>query len=226
MRETLRSLEIFKGLNEEQSEGLIQNFSLVRAGKDETVFCQSDESTDLYVVFNGSVRVSLVNPEGQELILASLGKGHFFGEISFLDGKPRSATVIAEEDSVLGMLKREDFLRFVKNDPTITLGLLSTLLQRLRTADEMLESFAFLDVEGRLVKLLLRIAKENGKRSGKGPYVIGKITQRELAAKIGSSREAVSKALKVLAGRGIIRGGKGCFVISADAEKYGKVGRR
>ncbi len=225
MIETLRNIEIFRGLKEGQSELLIRNFSVVRPRKGETVFFQTDESTDLYVVFAGAVRVSLVNTDGQELILASFAKGDFFGEISFLDGKPRSATITAEEDSVLGMLGREKFLLFVRDDPTIALGLLSTLLQRLRTADDMIESFAFLEVDRRLLKLLLRTAGEKGQKTGKGEYVIKKITHRELAAKIGSSREAVSKALKSLAARGIVWEQGGYFMISPD-EKKGGAGQR
>lgn len=220
MEKVLRDLTTFEGLISEQMGSLIGDFSFVRAGKGETIFFQTEESTDLYMVFEGAVKASLLGIDGQEVILATLGKGSFFGEISFLDGKPRSATIIAEEDSILGTLKRDKFLLSVRNDPTIALGLLSALLHRIRAADEMLESFAFLDVNHRLVKLLLQAAKTKGEKGKDGFCRTKKITHKELAAKIGSSREAVSKALKFLSAKRIIQEDDGDFLIFPEAEKY------
>ena len=96
----------------------------------------------------------------------------FFGEMSLLDGKPRSATMIAVEDSALGMLKREKFLTAVKNDPMIAIDLLSAVVQRLRMADGMIESLAFLDVSQRLMELLLQIAKAEGGKDKSGFFRI------------------------------------------------------
>lgn len=221
IRSVLGELHIFQGLTGEQTELLLRDFSFLRVRKGDTVFFQAEESTDFYILFAGAIRASLLGSDGQELILATFGKGDFFGEMSFLDGKPRSATITAQEDSLLGMLKRQKFLNSVRNDPTIALGLLAALLKRMRTANEMIESFAFLSVNHRVVKFLLQSAETaaQGKEAG-GAYRVGRTTHKELAAKIGSSREAVSKALKFLAQKGMVREDGGDFLIYPAAQAY------
>lgn len=214
----LKELPVFKSLSDKYLSQLARDFIVFQVKKGETVFYQSDSSTDLYIVLEGAVRASLLNREGQELVLATFDKGDFFGEMSLLDGKPRSATMIAAEDSALGMLKRERFLSAVKNDPMIAIDLLSAVVQRLRMADGMIESLAFLDVSQRLMKLLLQIAKAEGEKDKSGFFRIKKLTHRELAARTGASREAISKVIKVLAFRDVVREEGNCLLISPDAE--------
>jgi CRP-like cAMP-binding protein len=214
----LKELPVFKGLSDNYLSRIAKDFIVFQVKKGETIFYQSDSSTDLYVVLDGAVKASLLNQEGQELVLAAFDKGDFFGEMSLLDGKPRSATMIAVEDSVLGMLKRERFLSAVKNDPMIAIDLLSALVQRLRMADSMIESLAFLDVSQRLIKLLLQIAKAEGEKDKSGFFRIKKLTHKELAARTGASREAISKVIKVLAFRDVVREEGDCLLISPDAE--------
>ncbi|PIP69445.1 MAG: hypothetical protein COW90_10595, partial [Nitrospirae bacterium CG22_combo_CG10-13_8_21_14_all_44_11] len=164
----LKEIPVFKSLPDNYLSRFARDFIVLQAKKGETVFYQSDSSADLYIVLEGAVRASLLNQEGHELVLAAFDKGDFFGEMSLLDGKPRSATMIAAEDSILGMLKRERFLSAVKDDPMIAIDLLSALVQRLRMADDMIESLAFLDVSQRLMKLLLQIAKAEGEKDTSG----------------------------------------------------------
>lgn len=214
----LKELPIFKSLSDNYLSRIAGDFIVFQVKKGETVFYQSDSSTDLYIVLDGTVRASLLNHEGQELVLATFDKGDFFGEMSLLDGKPRSATIIAVEDSALGMLKREGFLSEVKNDPMIAIDLLSAVVQRLRMADGMIESLAFLDVSQRLMKLLLQTAKAEGEKDKSGFFKIKKLTHRDLAARTGASREAISKVIKVLAFRDVVREEGDCLLISPDAE--------
>lgn len=214
----LKELPIFKSLSDNYLSRIAKDFIVFQVKKGETVFYQSDSSTDLYIVLDGAVRASLLNQEGQELVLATFDKDDFFGEMSLLDGKPRSATMIAVEDSALGMLKRERFLSAVKNDPMIAIDLLSALVQRLRMADDMIESLAFLDVSQRLMKLLLQIAKTEGEKDKEGFSKIKKLTHRELAARTGASREAISKVMKMFAFRNIVREKGDCLLISSAAE--------
>ncbi|MDI6744333.1 MAG: Crp/Fnr family transcriptional regulator [Thermodesulfovibrionales bacterium] len=214
----LRELPVFKSLSDNYLSRIAKDFIVFQVKKGETVFYQSDSSTDLYIVLEGAVRASLLNQEGQELVLAAFDKGNFFGEMSLLDGKPRSATIIAVEDSALGMLKRERFLSAVKDDPMIAIDLLSALVQRLRMADGMIESLAFLDVNQRLVKLFLSIAAAEGEKDKSGFFRIKKLTHKELAARTGASREAISKVIKALAFRDVVREDGDYFLISPDAE--------
>ena len=215
----LKELPVFKSLSDNYLSRIAKDFIVFQVKKGETVFYQSDSSTDLYIVLDGAVRASLLNQEGQELVLATFDEGDFFGEMSLLDGKPRSATMIAVEDSALGMLKREKFLTAVKNDPMIAIDLLSAVVQRLRMADGMIESLAFLDVSQRLMELLLQIAKAEGEKDKSGFFRIKKLTHKELAARIGASREAISKVIKVLAFRDVLREEGDSFLISPDTER-------
>ena len=214
----LKEHHVFKSLSDNYLSRIAKDFIVFQVKKGETVFYQSDSSTDLYIVLDGTVRASLLNQDGQELVLAAFDKGDFFGEMSLLDGKPRSATMIVAEDSILGMLKREKFLSAVKNDPMIAIDLISALVQRLRMADDMIESLAFLDVSQRLMKLLLQIAKAEGEKDKSGFFRIKKLTHKELAARTGASREAISKVIKVLAFRDVVREDGDYFLISPDAE--------
>jgi CRP-like cAMP-binding protein len=210
----LRKLPILKGLSDRHVGIILQDFAIRSAPKDEVIFHQSDNSTDLYIIVKGNVKASLINIEGDELILATFSEGDHFGELSLFDGKPRSATITTSEASVFGILTREKFLQAVRNDPMIAIDLISSLAHRMRMADEKIESLAFLDVSQRLVKLLVDNAK--GEKDCAGCYRVKKLTHREMAAHTGSSREAISKALKVLSFKGLIREEEGHFLISPE----------
>lgn len=213
----LKRLPFLKNLSDYHASQIVKDFNVVKVPREGIVFYQSDNSTDLYIVIEGSVRASLLNDEGQELVIANFSKGDFFGEMSLFDGRPRSATVIASEDSYLGVLKREKFLSAITKEPMIAIDLLSAMVSRLRTADEMIESLAFLDVSQRLVKLLILTAKTEGEKDKSGCFRIKKLTHKELAARTGASREAISKSLKVLSFKNIVKECEGCFLISPDS---------
>lgn len=215
----LKKIPLFNGLPDRHARYLSGDFIVRSVNRGETIFYQSDNSTDLYIVLEGAVKASLLNQDGEELILATFCKGDFFGEMSLLDGKPRSATMIAIEESTLGILRREKFLFAVKDDPMIAIDLLSAIVQRMRMANGMIESLAFLDVSQRLVKLLLQIAKTEGHKDKGGFFRIKKITHRELAAHTGASREAITKVMKVLAFREMVKEEDGYFLISPNAEE-------
>jgi len=136
--------------------------------------------------------------------LTDLHVGDYFGEMSLIDGKPRCATVVAVEDSTFAVLKRERLIKALQRDTTLALALLSTLVHKLRKATEREERFAFLDVRERLLKLFGELIREEGKKAEDGFYRIGKRTQKELAVRIGASREATSQVLRALASEKII----------------------
>ncbi|MBF0507186.1 MAG: Crp/Fnr family transcriptional regulator [Nitrospirae bacterium] len=214
----LRNIPIFRSISETYIQQIARDVRTVHYKKGGTVFYQSDESMDLYIVLDGKLRASLFDEEGDELVLATFNKGDFFGEMSLLDGVARSATLTAEEDSALGILKRESFLQAIKQNPMIAIDLLAIVVKRLRKTDSMVESLVFFDVDERLVRLLLQIAKMQGERDSRGFYKVRKLTQKDLAARIGASREAISKALKILAIRKMVVEEDGFFLIKPDEE--------
>lgn len=179
-------------------------------------FYKTDEGTDLYIVLSGRLKAVLTDDEGDEIILAMFDKGAFFGELSLLDGKGRSATIIAATDCELAVLSKGEFLDLLSRDPRISIELMITLVDRLRRADEMIESLAFLDVGERLARALLDMNK--GSEKDRHGYIrIRKLTHKELAGRIGSSLEAVTKCMKLLSTNGIIREAEGHIDIACDA---------
>ncbi|MEE8424161.1 MAG: Crp/Fnr family transcriptional regulator [Thermodesulfobacteriota bacterium] len=212
----LRRVPIFRNLAENHLKQVIKDFKILCVNKSETILFQSDESTDLYIVLKGNVRVIFLDQEGDELILTTFNEGDFFGEMSLIDGKPRSATVVAEEDTMLGVLKRERFFHAIKQNPLIAVDLLTALVERLRRADEMIESLAFLNVRERLIKYLVAIAKKGNEKEKNGFYRIKKLVPKELAVRIGASREAITKMLKVLASEKAIIEKGGYLLLSPD----------
>jgi CRP/FNR family cyclic AMP-dependent transcriptional regulator len=218
----IRKVPIFQNTSERCLEQITSNFSLLHAKKDQYIVYQTETSMELYIVLNGKVRVTLTSEEGEEYILAHLCEGDFFGEMSLIDEHPRSANVVADEDATLGVLKRGMFLQTIKDDPMIAIDLLASLVKRLRQADETIAFFAFLDVRERLLKLFEHLIETEGRKDKGGWYAIKKRTHKELATRIGASREAISKILKMLISQQMIREKDGQFLISPALYEEGK----
>jgi CRP/FNR family cyclic AMP-dependent transcriptional regulator len=160
---------------------------------------EDDAGDALYLVASGQVKVVLVAEDGREVILSVLGQGAVFGEMSVIDEEPRSAHVIAMEDSVLVVLRREDFQNRLRQSPDVAIALLRELSRRLRRADEKIANLELLDVNGRVASLLLRMAEEEG-----GDRITRRLTHHTIAQMIGSSRETVSRTMRALVDRGVL----------------------
>jgi CRP/FNR family transcriptional regulator/CRP/FNR family cyclic AMP-dependent transcriptional regulator len=171
---------------------------------DNLIILAEDAGDSLFIIFRGQVKVSIINEDGREVILAMLGPGDFFGEMSLLDGKPRSANVIATEETELLTLFRSDFLHLVERLPEVAVKVIAALTARLRKADRKIESLALMDVSGRVATVLLQIAEESGTVTPRGVAIRSRPTQQELANMAGTSRETVSRVLKRLEEQGYI----------------------
>jgi len=214
--EYIKNIPLFKALKDSQLMEIAARCKSARYKKGDVIFHKTDLSTDLYIVNSGKLKAVLADDEGDEMVLAQFEKGAFFGELSLLDGKGRSATIVADSDAELAVLKKEVFLELLYKEPKIAVELMATLVERLRKADELIESLAFLEVGERLIRALLDSAT-TGETGGKGFLKAGKLTHKELAARIGSSREAVSKCMKVLSAKGVIREADGHILIVHNA---------
>src|SRR3989337_3399225 len=223
--EYLRNIPLFKHLKDAQLKEIASRCKRVPYAKGKAIFYKTDLGTDLYIVLSGKLKAVLTDDEGDEMVLAHFEKGAFFGELSLLDGKGRSATITADNDAELAVLKKDDFLDLIMKDPKIAVELMITLVERLRKADDMIESLAFLEVGERLVRSTLDSAdsKEGGE---KGFLRVKKSTHKELAARIGSSREAVSKCMKILSSKGITRASSGDIFIAHDAIEHLRAGAK
>lgn len=163
------------------------------------ILFEDDPGDSLFIVKRGRVKVVLIGEDGREVILGLLGAGDHFGELSLIDGHPRSAHVIAMEDSQLIVLRREDFRRRVQESPSVAWALLVEISRRLRRADEQIGSLVLLDVDGRIARLLLDAAAESG-----GKTIEKRLTHQTIAQMIGASRETVSRAMREFQDRGLI----------------------
>lgn len=171
-----------------------------RYPKGSMILAQGDPGDALYLLAAGQVKVVLIHEDGREVILSVLGEGSFFGEMALLDQEPRSAHVVAMTDSLLLQLRREDFQSRLRSGPEVAIALLRELSRRLRRADETIASLMLLDVNGRIANLLLELADEEG-----GERITRRLTHATIGQMVGASRETVSRTMRSLVNRSILR---------------------
>lgn len=205
MDEVLRSAPLFRELDDEAAAALRASMVEVQLGRGEVLFREGDTGDRVYVVIDGKVKLGRTSSDGRENLLALLGPGQMFGELSLFDPGPRSATVTAVTDTVLLSLANEDMLTWLTGRPEVARGLLLQLGQRLRRSNDTLADLVFSDVPGRVAKALLDLSTRFGVPSEEGVRVVHDLTQEELAQLVGASRETVNKALADFAGRGWLR---------------------
>ena len=191
----LAQVSIFAGLD---ADGLRELATAARRRTfraNEVIFHRDDPGQVLYVIRHGKVKIYITSPDGQEVSLAVFGPGEYFGELALLDGQPRSASAIAIEPAETFALQRNDFINAVMRHPRIAVQVMHVLSHRLRQTDAMIEDLLFLDVHGRVAKKLLELAELHGERTADGIRIDMRLTQGELAAMVGASRESVNKVM-------------------------------
>lgn len=196
----LNSVPLFSHLTEEETETISRATRERAYPKNSVIVFEDDPGDALFVVKSGQVKVVLIGEDGREVILSVLGAGDFFGEMSLIDDQPRSAHVIAMEETNLLVLRRDDFRRRVEANPAVAWALLSELALRLRRADAKIHGLALLDVPGRIARLLLDFAQE-----GQSPTIEKPLTHQTIAQMIGASRETVSRTIRDFQNKGFIR---------------------
>jgi CRP/FNR family transcriptional regulator len=199
----------------EMSSTLFAGASRTRLPADKVLFYAGDVGEGCYRLEQGLMKVVVSSPSGDERSIAILGPGSIVGELSVLDGLPRSASVIAIRDCVLQFISRELFDQCTRQHPEIFRYLTAMLALRLREADEVLAATSFMTVKGRLARAFLELSEHLGKKEGPGHIVIGhKISQRELAAIAGIARENVSRTLATWKRRKIVALSAGYYRIT------------
>ncbi len=166
--ELLGKVSIFHGLDSRALDQLGARLKPVDYAKDALIVGQDDHGDSLFIIETGRVKVVLYGESGREMILTLFRGGDFFGEMSLLDGQPRSANVIAQENSRVLVLSRDDFVKHLTEFPATALNILSEMCMRLRRADDVIGNLALLDVYGRVARVLIDMAKKDGKESDEG----------------------------------------------------------
>ena len=196
----LKDISLFSGIDDESLKYLEKVAVNKSFPKNTILFTRGDESDSLYIIKSGAVKTIIIDEDGKEMILSTLRTGEYFGEMSLIDKEPRSATIMTKELTQMLIIHRDDFLKVFNSNPDMVYDLFKVLLKRLRKSTEKVESLAFKDVYGRIAGLLTQLAKPVDDKW----IVEDKLTHREIAHTIGSSREMVSKILKELSTGGYI----------------------
>lgn len=203
--EVLKSAPLFAGLEDEAATELSATMGTVRLNKGDILFHEGDGGDRLYVVVSGKVKLGRSGSAGRENLLAVLGPGQMFGELSLFDPGPRSTTATAVTACEIRTLEHHELMGWLIGRPEVAQGLLGQLAARLRRANDVVADLVFSDVPGRVAKQLLELAKRFGDTRDDGVHVHHDLTQEELAQLVGASRETVNKALADFAARGWIR---------------------
>jgi CRP/FNR family transcriptional regulator/CRP/FNR family cyclic AMP-dependent transcriptional regulator len=218
-RELLRTVPIFSELSDEDIGGLARLCTKRRYPKDTVVFFENEEGDSLFMILSGRVKVTILGDDGREIILSILNPGDFFGEMALLDNEPRSATAIAVEDTELLCLQRSDFQTVLGDNRMITTGLIKVLTARLRKANHQISTLALLDVYGRVARVILEMAREEGRRLKDGRIAFRRATHQEIANRIGTTRETVTRTLKDLERQHLIHVEGKEIVVGPDFER-------
>ncbi|VAW83571.1 cAMP-binding proteins - catabolite gene activator and regulatory subunit of cAMP-dependent protein kinases [hydrothermal vent metagenome] len=206
----LQNIPLFANLPKKDLETLTQRAITKNYPKNTILVSEGDETNSLFVIDSGKVKVFLSDHEGKEIVINVHGKGDYFGEIALLDDAPRSASVMTTEPCRVVLILKRDFEECLGQNPSIALCLLKDLTHRLRTLTDNVKSLALMDVYGRVARVLLNMASvENGK------WIIAqRVTQKEIANRVGASREMVSRIMKDLTEGGYITVSKHGIVIN------------
>jgi CRP-like cAMP-binding protein len=186
----------------EDRETLATSFVRRSYPRAETIFRTGDPGTHLYLIESGRVKITTASPEGREALVAIIGRGEIFGELSLFDAGVRTADARTMEATVLHALSHDLFRRYVQNHPKVAWEMFRILAGRLRAADEAIQDVVFFDVPGRVARRLLDLANRHGSSDGSGMRIDVPITQEEIAQMVGASRESVNKALASFIERG------------------------
>ena len=219
--ELFRRVPLFSGLEDEDLQSLIAVASRRKYPKDAVIFFEHDLGDALFMILSGRVKVTILSDDGREIILAMLSDNDFFGEMSLLDNEPRSATAISLQETEMVVLHQKEFLSIVEKRPRVLINLLAVLSSRLRKANQQIGNLALHDVYGRVARILLEMASENGTRQPDGRVAFRRPTHQEIANMIGATRETVSRMISDLNRQGYIEiAGKNVIIQDALAREF------
>lgn len=203
--EVLGRSALFEDLPAEILAELASGAIMRRLKQGEILFSANDPSDGLYIVLSGTVRAFRVNLDGREQTIHTESMGGTLAEVAAFDGGPYPSTTVAEEDSDVLFLSREDVRRFMFRHPEAALKALAILGRKLRMVASMVEQLALMDVNQRLARFLLEEAERNNSKLKDGATFSLPLSHSQIAARLGSVREVVTRGLQKLTQQGIIR---------------------
>ena len=187
--------------------------------KEQVILVEEEFGQTLFIILKGTVKITRTSEEGREVILTILRDGDFFGELSLLDGKGRSATVIAMEDTELFALRRPEFILAIEKFPQISIELLKVLADRLRKCDMQIENLTLQDAVGRVGATLIHVADQTGYPRGEAVIIPKLPVQQDLANMAGTARETISRVMALFEQKGLIQK-EGHRVVIPDFKRF------
>lgn len=201
----LKTIPFFASLSEQELRVIASQMMIRRVKKNDVVLFEEDTPNYMYVVYSGKVRVVQLNDEGREQILTIHKKRDFFGEMALLDGKTSPATVIAMEESEIGLLRQNDFDRFVETNSNMRKHIIKVLCSELRSAWMMVRIMSFDNAEQRIMGVFDRLKDLYGVKDQRGLIIALKLTHSQIANYASVSRETVTRTLKKLENDGAVQ---------------------
>jgi CRP-like cAMP-binding protein len=210
---------IFSQLPAELSEPLFRRVHRIRLRANQTLFLAGDRGDGCYRIDEGLLKATVASTSGAELIVAILAAGDMVGELSMIDGRPRSTSVGAIRDSVVSFISRADFQWVAERNPDIFRHISILLADRLRSSNTVVAAASFLSLNGRVARVLLNLADAFGQDIGSGRIVIRqRISQNDLAAMAGIARESVSRVINDWKRLAIVSQQSGYYCLEKSAE--------
>jgi CRP/FNR family cyclic AMP-dependent transcriptional regulator len=206
----LKTFPLFKGVPEADLRALAERAVTRSYPKQAIIVNEGDEEGDsLYLIVSGRVKIYLADEEGKELILSIKGPGQYFGEM-VLDEQPRAASVMTLDPTQFAILSRVDFRAFLLTHAEVALQLIQNLIQLARGLNRSVRNLALLDVYGRVARILLELAVERDGRL----VIPERMTQKDIAARVGASREMINRILRDLTAGGYVSMEAGRIIIN------------
>ncbi len=199
LTETLKKTALFSGMDEADIDMVASQTVTRQFPKNTVIVSQGDDTDSFYVIVQGKVDVFLHNDKGKEIIINTLGECESFGELAPLGSIPRQASIITTEDSTFGIISRQVFIDTLLIKPAISMRIIDLLITRIQDLTEEVSSLALEDVYNRVVRVLYKHADEVGEK-----LVTEKLTQQDIASRVGATREMVHRILKELKTGGYI----------------------
>jgi CRP/FNR family cyclic AMP-dependent transcriptional regulator len=181
--------------------------------KGKTVFYEDDKGTSLYIIISGSVKITIYSDDGREHVIGYLKEKDFFGELSLIDGQPRSTSIIALDKLKVITLSRDNFLSLLKSNPEIISKIITSLCKKIRQTDSHISDLAFLTAPGRVARQLLRMAEDTGIVDGNSIRIEHNLTRQEMANISNTTRETLTRIVMSFQDDGIISNDKNIIII-------------
>jgi CRP-like cAMP-binding protein len=218
LRDILIKIPLFSGLKEEIYGQLASIVRRAAYKKNGIILGEDEKSSNIYIIIKGEVKTTATSVNGREHVLSIHKKNDFFNEASLIGERGQPINAVAIRDTELIVFHRTDFINFLSKNPSVYEKIIEQLIFRLQKSARQESSLALFDVSGRVARFLMDLAMEDGEKTAGGEIIITRPTQQEIALRIGTTRESVSRALKEMESNDLIKIiGKRIVILKQDA---------